>query len=104
GSYEALLADPDIDAVYIPLPNGLHAEWCERALDAGKMVLCEKSLVATPADLARVRAALDRTGGWLEETAQYRFHPLSDWARGVAAPDGSGTAGGGRADGGGGLG
>lgn len=79
-SYESLLADPDIEAIYIPLPNSLHAEWCEKALQAGKMVLCEKSLTATPEDLERVRRAVRETEGWLEETFQYRHHPLTDWA------------------------
>jgi predicted dehydrogenase len=80
GSYDDLLADDAIDAVYIPLPNGLHAEWCERALQAGKMVFCEKSLVANPEDMKRVRTAVKETGGWLEETYQYRHHPLFAFA------------------------
>jgi predicted dehydrogenase len=76
-SYDALLADPEIDAVYNPLPNSLHAEWSIKAMQAGKDVLCEKPL-ASNADEARVMVeAARRTGRVLVEAFHYRFHPLA---------------------------
>ncbi|WP_138443629.1 Gfo/Idh/MocA family protein [Sinomonas susongensis] len=74
GSHEELLADPDIDAVYLPFPNSLHAEWAVRAADAGKHILCEKPLVATLDDFQRVLAAADRAGVRVMEAFMYRFH------------------------------
>jgi xylose dehydrogenase (NAD/NADP) len=75
GSYEALLADPDIDAIYIPLPNDLHAEWAIRAAEAGKHVLCEKPL-AMSADEARAMFAVARTHGvCLAEAYPYMSQP-----------------------------
>jgi D-xylose 1-dehydrogenase (NADP+, D-xylono-1,5-lactone-forming) len=80
GSYEALLDDPAVEAVYIPLPNALHAEWTMRAARAGKHVLCEKPLGATP-DEARAMAATCREQGvLLMEAFMYRFHPQIRWA------------------------
>jgi len=74
-SYEALLADRDIDAVYVPLPNGLHAEWSIRALLAGKHVLCEKPLSATAAEARAMFDTARRQGLCLVEGYPYRAQP-----------------------------
>lgn len=75
GSYEALLASPDIDAVYIALPNALHLEWILKSLDAGKHVLCEKPLVMSAAECEQVARKADQTGLKVLEGFMYRFHP-----------------------------
>ncbi len=75
GSYEALLADRDIDAVYIPLPNSLHAEWSIRAAGAGKHVLCEKPLSASAAEARAMFDAARRHGVHLVEGYPYRAQP-----------------------------
>ncbi len=74
-SYEALLADPTVDAVYIPLPNSLHAEWTLRAADAGKHILCEKPLAMTSADARRMVDGCRAAGVHLAEAFMYRLHP-----------------------------
>jgi xylose dehydrogenase (NAD/NADP) len=75
GDYAALLADPGVDAVYISLPNGLHLEWTERALRAGKHVLCEKPLGRDPEAVAAAFDLAERQGVQLREAFMYRHHP-----------------------------
>ncbi|MEX1124159.1 MAG: Gfo/Idh/MocA family oxidoreductase [Acidimicrobiia bacterium] len=76
GSYEALLADSEIEAVYIPLPNHLHAEWTEKAAAAGKHVLCEKPLAMSSDQARHMIVACEEAGVKLMEAFMYRLHPL----------------------------
>jgi len=75
GSYEALVEDPDVDAVYISLPNSLHVEWSVRALTAGKHVLCEKPLTRSPEDAEEAFDAAERAGRVLMEAFMWRHSP-----------------------------
>ncbi|PSL00378.1 putative dehydrogenase [Haloactinopolyspora alba] len=79
GSYQALLDDPDIEAVYIPLPNNLHAEWTLRAAEAGKHVLCEKPIAMSADEAATMVAGAEKAGVKLMEAFMYRLHP--SWVR-----------------------
>jgi xylose dehydrogenase (NAD/NADP) len=75
GSYEALLEDPEIDAVYNPLPNSMHVPWTVRALEAGKHVLCEKPMSRHPDQVEAAFAAARKQGRHLEEAFMWRHHP-----------------------------
>ena len=75
-SYEALLADPEVDAVYISLPNSLHAEWVVRAAQAGKHVLCEKPLALSVGECDEIMVAADSAGVIVAEAVMYLYHPL----------------------------
>ena len=75
GSYEALLDDPDIDAVYISLPNTMHREWSIRSVEAGKHVICEKPFSKRPEDVEAAYDAAERTGRLLTEAFMYRHNP-----------------------------
>ncbi|NUT51184.1 MAG: Gfo/Idh/MocA family oxidoreductase [Saccharothrix sp.] len=76
-SYEELVADPNLDAVYIPLPNGLHGKWTLAALAAGKHVLCEKPFTANADEAAAVAEAAKSSGLVVMEAFHYRYHPLA---------------------------
>ena len=83
--YGAVIDDPDVEAVYIPLPNGLHADWTIAALEAGKTVLCEKPLCGTVEDTERVLAAARSAAGSLWEAFVFPFHEQMDRVRAMLA-------------------
>jgi len=81
GSYQALLDDPQIEAVYISLPNTMHVEWSIRAAEAGKHVLCEKPMDSNPERVAEAFDAADRAGTYLTEAFMYRHNPQTKRVR-----------------------
>ena len=80
GSYEELLSEAEVDGVYVPLPNGLHAEWIRNAADAGLHVLCEKPLTGSAVETAAVFEYCEDRGVILLEAFMYRFHPRTERA------------------------
>ncbi len=81
GDYETLVRSPEVDAVYIPLPNHLHLEWIKRAADAGKPVLCEKPIALNAAEAAEAAAYAKKKNVLLMEAFMYKFHPQWRHAR-----------------------
>ena len=88
--YAALVADPNIDAIYVPLPNGLHGRWTIEALEAGKHVLCEKAFAANAHEAEQMARAAERAGRLVMEAFHYRYHPLAERMQSIVA---SGTLG-----------
>jgi predicted dehydrogenase len=84
-SYDALIDDPAIDAIYNPLPNSAHAEWTIKALRAGKHVLCEKPLASNADEAVRMAAVAQETGRVMMEAFHWRHHPLADQMRRIIA-------------------
>ena len=84
-SYRELLEDPGIDAVYNPLPNGLHGVWTLRAVDAGKHVLCEKPFTANAGEARAVAARVEAQDRVVMEAFHYRYHPMMLWALDIVA-------------------
>src|SRR5918912_2248822 len=91
GSYEDLLAEPEVDAVYVPLPNSMHVDWSIRALEAGKHVLCEKPMSRHPDDVARAFDVAEREGLVLMEAFMWRHHPQLARARELIVEGAIGT-------------
>ena len=83
GSYEELLSDKDIDAVYIPLPNHMHVEWSMKAMEAGKHVLCEKPIALCSGDIRKLKDVSLKTGKIISEAFMVKHHPQWQTARQV---------------------
>ena len=87
GSYSELVEDPEIDAIYISVPNSKHAEWTIKGAEAGKHILCEKPLALTAADVDSMAAAARANGVVLQEGAMYRYHPQTERVRDMVKSD-----------------
>ena len=85
GNYEALIDDPNIDAIYIPLPNGLHSEWSIRCAEAGKPTLCEKPLGSSAEDAQKMVDTFRGRGVPLAEAFMYRFHPRTERVKDIVS-------------------
>lgn len=90
-TYEALVEDPDIDAVYVPLPNSHHGLWTVRAVEAGKAVLCEKPFAANAAEARAVAERVGERGAVVMEAFHYRYHPLAEEMRRICHDGALGT-------------
>ncbi|WP_236147708.1 Gfo/Idh/MocA family protein [Mycolicibacterium sp. CH28] len=90
-SYEALIADPDLDAVYNPLPNSLHGRWTRAAIEAGKHVLCEKPFTANAAEAREIAALAAQSDRVVMEAFHYRYHPFALRAEEIIASGELGT-------------
>ena len=85
GNYEALIEDPNIDAIYIPLPNGLHSEWSIRCAEADKPTLCEKPLGSSAEDAQKMVDTFRERGIPLAEAFMYRFHPRTERVKDIVS-------------------
>lgn len=85
GSYEALIADPGVDALYISLPNGFHEEWTLKAADGGKHVLCEKPLATSTEEVRSMAEAGERNGVVVQDATMMRYHPQTHKVRDLVA-------------------
>jgi predicted dehydrogenase len=91
GDYDSLIADPNIDCVYISLPNSMHKEWTIKALDAGKHVLCEKPMSANEAEAREIADKVKSTGLIFSEAFHYRYHPLAERLENIVRSGGIGA-------------
>lgn len=90
-SYEALIADPDVDAIYNPLPNSLHGKWTQAALEAGKHVLCEKPFTANAVEAQRIADMAAKSDRVVMEALHYRYHPFASRVEQIIASGELGT-------------